>query len=179
MRWLAKLIFYKILGWKLENHFNPEVKKCVLIGAPHTSSYDFLIAILIRKIMGIQINFVGKKELFKPPFGWYFRAVGGSPIDRTGKLKKVDAIAQIFQKKEIFRLALSPEGTREKTENWKTGFYYIALKAEVPIVMVSFDYDIKKVKISEPFWPTGDYQKDYTKIFSYYNGVTGKIPENF
>ena len=89
MRWLARLIFSKILGWKLENNFNPEIKKCVFIVAPHTSSYDFLIGILIRKIMGIQINFVGKKELFKPPFGWYFKAVGGAPIDRTGKQKKV------------------------------------------------------------------------------------------
>jgi len=179
MHWLAKLVFYKILGWKLENNFNPKIKKCVVIVAPHTSSYDFLIGILVRKIMQIQINFVGKKELFKPPFGWYFRAVGGSPIDRTGKLKKVDAIAKIFQEKEIFRLAMSPEGTREKTELWKTGFYYIALKAEVPIIRVSFDYGVKKVKISEPYWPTGDFQKDYTEIFSYYDGVEGKIPENF
>jgi len=179
MHWLAKLVFYKILGWKLENNFDPEIKKCVVIVAPHTSSYDFLIGILVRKIMQIQINFVGKKELFKPPFGWYFRAVGGSPIDRTGKLKKVDAIVKIFQEKEIFRLAMSPEGTREKTEQWKTGFYYIALKAEVPIIRVSFDYGVKKVKISEPYWPTGDFQKDYTEIFSYYDGVEGKIPENF
>tara|TARA_B100000929_G_scaffold255066_1_gene216663 strand:+ start:530 stop:1069 length:540 start_codon:yes stop_codon:yes gene_type:complete len=179
MRWLARLIFYKILGWKLENNFNPDIKKCVFIVAPHTSSFDFLIGILIRKIMGIQINFVGKKELFKPPLGWYLKAVGGAPIDRTGKQKKVDAIAEIFKKKEIFRLAMSPEGTREKTNTWKTGFYYIALKAEVPIIRVSFDYGIKKVKISEPYWPTGDFQKDYTELFSYYDGVTGKIPGKF
>ncbi|CAL66467.1 1-acyl-sn-glycerol-3-phosphate acyltransferase [Christiangramia forsetii] len=179
MHWLAKLVFFKILGWKLENNFNPEIKKCVVIVAPHTSSYDFLIGILVRKIMRTKINFVGKKELFKPPLGWYFRAVGGSPIDRTGKLKKVDAIAKIFQEKEIFRLAMSPEGTREKTEQWKTGFYYIAIKAEVPIIRVSFDYGVKKVKISEPYWPTGDFQKDYTEIFSYYDGVEGKIRENF
>ena len=179
MRWLARLIFSKILGWKLENNFNPEIKKCVFIVAPHTSSYDFLIGILIRKIMGIQINFVGKKELFKPPFGWYFKAVGGAPIYRTGKQKKVDAIAEIFRNKGIFRLAMSPEGTREKTATWKTGFYYIALKAEIPIIRVSFDYGVKKVKISEPYWPTGDFQKDYTEIFSYYDGVTGKIPGKF
>jgi len=179
MHWLAKLVYFKILGWKLENNFNSKIKKCVVIVAPHTSSYDFLIGILVRKIMRIQINFVGKEELFKPPLGWYFRAVGGSPIDRTGKQKKVDAIAEIFRKKEIFRLAMSPEGTREKTEQWKTGFYFIAIKAEVPIIRVSFDYGVKKVKISEPYWPTGDFQKDYTEIFSYYNGVEGKIPGKF
>ncbi len=179
MRWLAKLVFYNILGWKLENNFDPSIKKCIVIVAPHTSSYDFLIGILVRKIMDVQINFIGKKELFKPPFGWYFRMVGGAPIDRTGNQKKVDAIAQIFQEKDVFRLALSPEGTRKKTDKWKTGFYFIALKADVPIIRVSFDYGNKKVKISDAFWPSGDFEKDYDEIFNYYKGVQGKIPENF
>lgn len=101
------------------------------------------------------------------------------PVDRTGKKKKVDTIAQIFREKEIFRLAMSPEGTRQKTEKWKSGFYFIALKAEGPIIRVSFDYGIKKVKISEAYWPNGDFDKDYIEIFSYYNGVQGKVPENF
>ncbi|WP_300439759.1 1-acyl-sn-glycerol-3-phosphate acyltransferase [Christiangramia sp.] len=179
MQWFARLIFFKILGWKLENDFNPEIKKCVIIVAPHTSSYDFLIGILVRKIMGIQINFVGKKELFKPPFGWYFKAVGGAPIDRSGMKKKVDAIAEIFNKKEVFRLAMSPEGTRKKTDKWKTGFYYIAVKANVPIILVSFDYGNKLVKISKAYSPTGDFKKDFTEIFSFYEGVEGKVSENF
>ncbi|QYA26545.1 acyltransferase [Gramella sp. MT6] len=179
MRRIAKVIFYKILGWKLESNFDPAIKKCVFIVAPHTSSYDFLIGILVRKVMDIQINFVGKKELFKPPFGWYFKMVGGSPIDRSGNKNKVDAIAQIFKEKDIFRLAMSPEGTRQKTDKWRTGFYYIALKAEVPIIRVAFDYGTKKVKISDAYWPTGDFEKDYTEIFSFYDGVQGKIPENF
>ncbi len=179
MRRIAKVIFYKILGWKLESNFDPAIKKCVFIVAPHTSSYDFLIGILVRKVMDIQINFVGKKELFKPPFGWYFKMVGGSPIDRSGNKNKVDAIAQIFKEKNIFRLAMSPEGTRQKTDKWRTGFYYIALKAEVPIIRVAFDYGTKKVKISDAYWPTGDFEKDYTEIFSFYEGVQGKIPENF
>ncbi|APG59631.1 1-acyl-sn-glycerol-3-phosphate acyltransferase [Christiangramia salexigens] len=179
MRWLAKLIYFKILGWNLINNFDPALKKCVVIVAPHTSSFDFLIGILVRKIMGVHFNFIGKKELFKPPFGWYFRMAGGTPIDRSGNRKKVDAIAELFKKHEIFRLALSPEGTRQKAEKWKTGFYYIALKAQVPIIRVSFDYGDKVVKISEAFYPSGDFDKDYTEIFNYYNGVTGKIPENF
>nr|WP_241551120.1 1-acyl-sn-glycerol-3-phosphate acyltransferase [Gramella oceanisediminis] len=179
MKGLAGFVFFKLMGWKLENKFDPAIKKCIFIVAPHTSSFDFLIGILIRKIMGIQINFVGKQELFKPPFGWYFKMVGGSPIDRSGNKKRVDAIAEIFQKREVFRLALSPEGTRQKTDKWRTGFYYIALKAEVPIIRVAFDYGTKKVKISEPFWPTGDFDKDYSEIFGFYDGVKGRIPENF
>lgn len=179
MHWLARFIFFKILGWKLENSFDPALRKCVVIVAPHTSSYDFFIGILVRKIIRVHIDFVGKKELFKPPFGWYFRMVGGTPLDRSGNQKKVDAIAELFQQKNIFRLALSPEGTRKKTDRWKTGFYYIAIKANVPIIPVSFDFGTKKVKIASPFYPSGNLEKDMSEIQDFYKGVQGRIPENF
>ena len=179
MKQLAKFVFFKILGWKLEDNFDRSIKKCVFVVAPHTSNFDFIIGILIRKIMDIQINYVAKKELFEPPFGWYFKMVGGSPIDRTGNQKKVDAIAEIFQKKEIFRLAMSPEGTRKKTDRWKTGFYFIAQKAQVPLVLVAFDYGKKKVKFSRAFQPSGNYEYDFKKIGEFYTGVKGKIAENF
>ena len=179
MKQLAKFVFFRILGWKLEDNFDRSIKKCVFVVAPHTSNFDFIIGILIRKIMDIQINYVAKKELFKPPFGWYFKMVGGSPIDRTGNQKKVDAIAEIFQKKEIFRLAMSPEGTRKKTDRWKTGFYFIAQKAQVPLVFVAFDYGKKKVKFSRAFQPSGNYEDDFKKIGEFYTGVKGKIAENF
>ncbi|MCG9972475.1 1-acyl-sn-glycerol-3-phosphate acyltransferase [Christiangramia crocea] len=179
MRLLTKLIFFRILGWKLKNSFDPAIKKCVVIVAPHTSSYDFFIGILVRKIMRVHIDFVGKKELFRPPFGWYFRMVGGSPLDRTGNQKKVDAIAEMFERKDVFRLALSPEGTRKKTERWKTGFYFIAIKAKVPVIPVVFDYGTKTVTIHSPFYPTGNFEKDLKEIQSLYKGVEGKIPENF
>jgi len=179
MRWLAKNIFFKILGWQLEDHFVSRTKKCVVIVAPHTSSFDFLLGILVRKIMQIEFNFVGKEELFKPPFGWYFKWVGGAPLDRSGNKNKVDSIAKVFEDKDVFRLALSPEGTREKTSKWRTGFYYIALKANVPILMVSFDYKLKKVKISEAFKPTGDFELDFKHISLFYKGVEGKVKENY
>lgn len=179
MTWLARLIYFRILNWKLEENFDRTIKKCVIIVAPHTSSWDFLIGVLVRKILNIHIDYVAKKELFKPPFGWYFKMVGGTPLDRTGNQKKVDAIAEIFSEKEIFRLAMSPEGTRKKTERWKTGFYYIAIKANVPIIMVSFDFGKKLVKISEPFYPENGLEKDLPEIMNFYRGVEGKIPENF
>lgn len=179
MLWLAKLIFYRFLGWRLVNNFDSNIKKCVVIVAPHTSSYDFLIGILVRKLMGVHIDFVAKKELFKPPFGWYFKMVGGSPIDRSGNKKKVDAIAELFNTNEVFRLAMSPEGTRQKTERWKTGFYYIALKANCPIVMVSFDYETKTVEIAEAFEPSHEFEEDFRKISKFYQGVKAKVPENF
>ena len=179
MRNLAKFIFFKILGWNIVGRFDKEVKKCMVIVAPHTSWYDFLIGVLVRKIINLQVNFVGKKELFNPPIGWYFKWMGGAALDRSPGQQKVDAIAEIFREKEIFRLALSPEGTRKKTKKWKTGFYYIALKANVPIILVAFDYKSKTVKISEAFHPTNNFEKDFIEIIKFYDGVQGKIPENF
>jgi 1-acyl-sn-glycerol-3-phosphate acyltransferase len=122
---------------------------------------------------------LAKKELFKPPFGWYFRWVGGTPLDRTPNQNKVDAIAEIFQKKEILRLSMSPEGTRKKTERWKTGFYYIAKAANVPIIRVAFDYGKKRVTFSEPFYPTENVEKDLEEILRFYDGVQGKVVGNF
>ncbi|HSP40185.1 MAG TPA: 1-acyl-sn-glycerol-3-phosphate acyltransferase [Gillisia sp.] len=179
MKLLSRVIFFKLLNWKLIGTIDPSVEKCVVIVAPHTSWYDFFLGLLVRRILDLQINFIGKKELFKPPFGWYFRWVGGVPLDRTPNQNKVEAITGIFRKRKIFRLALSPEGTRKKTERWKTGFYYIARSAEVPIIKVAFDYGQKEVRIAPPVYTTKNTEEDLNKIYSFYDGVTGKKPENF
>ncbi len=173
--WFAKFIFFRVLGWKLSGSFNPQLRKAVVIVVPHTSWHDFFVGLLVRKISGVEINYVGKKELFKPPFGWYFRWVGGAPLDRTSGQNKVTAIAQIFKEKETFRLAMAPEGTRKKVDRWKTGFYYIALQAGVPIIPVSFDYKTKTVTIGNPFYPSGEIDKDLVKLRGFYQGVMGKI----
>lgn len=179
MNRVARFTYSRILGWSMKGSIDPSITKCVIIVAPHTSSYDFLLGVLVRRVLGIQIHYVAKKELFKPPFGWYFKWVGGTALDRTANQKKVDAIAQLFYEQEIFRLALSPEGTRKKTDRWKTGFYYIAKAANVPIIMVAFNYAEKEVKFSKPFFPTNNAEKDLQEIFKFYEGVQGKVPENF
>ncbi len=179
MSFISKFIYYKVFKWKIEGTFDSNIKKCVFIVAPHTSWWDFSLGVLVRNILDIEVNFVGKKELFTPPFGWYFRWMGGAPVDRSSKEKKVVAIASIFKSKKVFRLALSPEGTRQKTERWRTGFYYIAEAANVPIIMVAFDYGKKLTKLSDPFYTTGDIEKDLRKIKSFYEGVQGKFPEQF
>jgi len=179
MTFISKFIYFKVFKWGIEGVFDKSIKKCVFVVAPHTSWWDFSLGVLTRNILDIEINFVGKKELFKPPFGWYFRWMGGAPVDRVSKEKKVEAIAAIFKSKEIFRLALSPEGTRQKSERWRTGFYYIAEAANVPIIMVAFDYGKKLTKFSEPFYTTGDIEKDLPKIQRFYEGVQGKFPEQF
>ena len=174
---LAKLIFLKILGWKIKGGFDQTIKKSVVIVVPHTSWHDFMVGVYTRKILKTDINFVAKKELFKWPFGAYFRWMGGTPLDRTKSQNKVEAIAQIFKEKEEFRLALAPEGTRKKVTSWRTGYYYIAQAAQVPIITVSFDYGTKTVTIGEPFYTTGDIEKDTLVLREFYKGVVGKKPE--
>jgi 1-acyl-sn-glycerol-3-phosphate acyltransferase len=104
--------------------------------------------------------------------------MGGAPLDRSGSLNKVDAIARIFSEKDEFRMALAPEGTRKKVDRWKTGFYYIAIKANVPIIPVAFDYRTKTVKIGAAFYPTGDIDPDLEELHQFYDGVIGKIADN-
>lgn len=180
MRWLAKFIYFKLLGWKVtgNSEFSKNsIKKAVIIAVPHTSWHDFFIGILLRKVTNVKTNFVGKKELFTWPFGWYFRAVGGAPLDRTSGQNKVQAIAKLFENKDEFRLTLAPEGTRKKVEQWKTGFYYIAKEAKVPIIMFTLDFKNKQNKISEPFYPTDDLEADFKFMKAFFKDVVGKKPE--
>ena len=178
MRWLAKLIYSKILGWKVVGNVTMSkntIKKAVIIAAPHTSWQDFYIALLMRSVIGVKSNFVAKKELFKWPFRYYFKAIGGAPLDRQPGQNKVEAIAKLFENRDEFRLALSPEGTRKRVDEWKTGFYYIAKKANVPIIMFTFDFEYKQNKVSEPFFPTDDLESDFKYMRSFFEGVKGKI----
>ncbi|MBR9855003.1 MAG: acyltransferase [Algicola sp.] len=176
MHRLAKFIYFKILGWKLNGSF-PQVDKCVVIVVPHTHWLDFFLGLLIRKVINQEINYIGKKSLFKPPFGWFFRWTGGAPVDRTKNSNTVDSIVQIFNEREVFRFALAPEGTRKKVDQLKTGFYHIAKKANVPIVMVAFDFGKKEIKIGKPFFAAQSQENDFEKIHNFYKGVKGKVPE--
>lgn len=175
MNWLARIIYFKIMGWKFEGSWPEGVKKSIVIVVPHTSWHDFYLGLLTRRILNVKIKFLAKKELFKPPFGWYFKWMGGTPLDRTPGQNKVEAIADIFNGKEDFKLALSPEGTRKKVKDWKTGFYYIAKAANVPIVMIAFDFGNKRVKISDALYPTEDKETDFNTIREFYKDVIGKV----
>ena len=180
MQWLAKFIYFKILGWKVVGNTDfskYEIKKAVIIAAPHTSWHDFYMGVLLRAVLNVKTNFVGKKELFVFPLGWLFRLLGGAPIDRHTKENKVSAIAKLFSEKDEFRMTMSPEGTRKKVEKWRTGFYYIAKEAKVPIIMFTLDFENKQNKISEPFYPTDNVEKDFEFMHAFYKNVKGKIPE--
>lgn len=177
-RILYKFIFTTIFGWKVVGDIDYNLKKCVIIAVPHTSWWDFFLGIFSRGILKKEINYVAKKELFMFPFGYFFKWTGGTPLNRQKKENKVESIARIFNENEVFRLAIAPEGTRKKVTEWKTGFYYIALQANVPIIPVAFDYGKKEVVYHEPFYPTGNIESDLKILQSYYKGVIGKVKEN-
>ncbi|MBR9758193.1 MAG: acyltransferase [Algicola sp.] len=177
MQWLAKLIYFKLLGWKITGNTNfskNTVKKAVLIAVPHTSWHDFYIGILLRKITELKVGFIAKKELFIGPLGWYLKRVGGRALDRTPGQHKVEAIARLFEEQDEFRIALAPEGTRKKVTEWKTGFYYIAKAAKVPIIMFTLDFKNKQNHISEPFYPTDNIEADMAFMKRFFEGVEGR-----
>ena len=179
MKLFARFILYTILGWKTIGKFPKELKKYLIIAAPHTHWLDFPLGVAIKFAEGLPANYIGKASLFKPPFGFIFRWLGGTPIERSTSTNKVATIVEIFNTHTNFILALSPEGTRKKVTKWKTGFYYIAKGANIPIVMITFDFKKKEVKISEPYYLTDNMEEDYNFFHEYYKGVQGKIPKNF
>ena len=157
---LLRFIFFKLMGWKIEGVF-PDLNKMIVAVVPHTKNFDFIIGLLTRAAIKEKINYVGKKELFNPITGWFFKALGGAPINRGAKENTVQAIVKMFKSRSFFRLAIAPEGTRKRVEQWKTGFYYIAKEANVPILLVKFDYPQKKVSFLDLFYPTGDKKNDF------------------
>jgi 1-acyl-sn-glycerol-3-phosphate acyltransferase len=177
MKYFFRFILYTILGWKTIGKFPKELKKYVIIAAPHTHWIDFPVAVSVKFAEAASINYIGKASLFKPPFGFIFRWLGGSPVDRSKSNNKVEAIVKVFNNNDTFILALSPEGTRKKVTNWKTGFYYIAKGANVPIVMATLNFKHKEVKISEPYYLTDSMENDFNFFHNYFKGVEGKIPE--
>ena len=175
---IYKFIFSSLFGWKVIGDIDDSIKKCIVIAVPHTSWWDFFLGIFSRAILEKEINYVGKKELFVFPFGYFFKWTGGTPLNRQAKENKVDTIARIFNNKEVFRLAIAPEGTRKKVSEWKTGFYFIAIKANVPIIPVAFDYGKKEVVYHKPFYPTGNIEEDLKILHLYFKDVKGKVGEN-
>ncbi len=166
------------MGWKTEGEFPGHLDKFVIIVVPHTSNIDFFLGLIIRRVWNEQINWIGKKSLFKFPYGWFFRWVGGAPVDRTKNNDMVSATAELFAKRDKFRLTLAPEGTRKKVDTWKTGFYYIAKAAKVPVVLVAFDYGNKQVKVSKPYYTSEDKEADFKIYYDFYKNVKGKIAKN-
>lgn len=176
MRAIYKFIFY-LTGWKVVGSVPKSLKQYVMIVAPHTSNWDFFVGLAARSILEIDTKYIAKKELFRFPFGWIFRSLGGFPVDRSKNNNFVDAVADLFKTHPDFSICITPEGTRTYVKEWKTGFYYIAQKAGIPVVMVGFNYAKKEVEVRPPFFLSGNIDKDIESIKSYYRQIPGKNPD--
>lgn len=172
-KWLLR-----ISGWKIAS-LGEYVPKCVICVAPHTSNWDFVIGKLFYVSIGRKACFLIKKEWFVFPFNLIFGPMGGVPVDRRKNTSVTEQMANEFAKRETFHLAVTPEGTRKQANEWKKGFYYIALKANVPIMPAYIDYGKKEIGVGELFYPTGNTEADIEKIRAYYKGVTARHPHNF
>lgn len=173
-RWLL----YKKLGWtKCVTVAHPD--KFIICLAPHTSNWDFIIGQLYAQAEGFKINFLMKREWFFWPLGVIFKSLGGIPVWRTKHTSMTDNLAETAKTKDSFKLCITPEGTRSPNTEWKKGFYFIALKAEIPILLYGVDYEKKKIVCTDSFTPSGNIDEDMPKIKSYFKDFKGKKPENF
>ena len=174
-----------LMGWELDNHWPLDLDQCVMIAAPHTSNWDALYARLALKALGVHVRLTIKDSYMKLPFGPFVRAMGGIGINRTPKNEgearpsMVELMADLFKQHPKLVMLVTPEATRVKQEQWKTGFYHVAITAGVPIALAYMDYQKKKTGVGKIVYPTGNYEKDMAEIMSFYDQIHAKFPENF
>ena len=172
--------FLKLTGWKIEGSLPVGIDKCVMIAAPHTSNWDLPYLLMVAFHLRLHVNWMGKKSIFTPPFGPLMRWLGGIAVNREQASNMVDSCAQALKHAQgSLHLVIPPEGTRSKTRYWKTGFYYIALQAQVPIVMGYMDYTRKISGLGPLCYPTGDIDKDMVEIKAFYAPFKGKNADQF
>ena len=176
-RWLGRVVL-KLMGWKIHGEF-PPISRLVVIVAPHTSNWDFIVGMAAKLAMQVKATWLGKHTLFFWPLGVLLRALGGIPVDRASARSVTEDVAHQFSTRNRFILALSPEGTRKRVEKWKSGFYRIAVVAEVPMLMISLDYASRTITVGPMLRPTGNMDEDLPEIRSFFAGASGKYPEQF
>lgn len=174
-----------LMGWEIDNHWPLDLDQCVMIAAPHTSNWDALYARLALKALGVNVRITIKDSYMKFPFGPFVRAMGGIGIDRRPKVagearpSMVQVMSDLFKTHPKLVMLVTPEATRAKQENWKTGFYHVAINAGVPIALAYMDYDKKKCGVGKIVYPTGDMEKDMAEIMEFYSTINAKFPEKF
>lgn len=172
---MSKLML-KIMGWRVVDDRPKDLGSAIYLVVPHTSNVDFFIGLFVRSALGIKANYLAKKSLFDSPVGWWFKALGGYPVDRSKSTNITDQVVDYFNTLPYFAIAITPEGTRAKVEKWKTGFWHIADQAKVPLVLTSFDYPTKRVVLSAPYHTGADKQKDIETLMAYFAQFTGRNP---
>lgn len=175
--YFAKFILW-VFGWKVDQTI-PKEKSYIILVAPHTSNWDFIVGRLVIGSLRVPQTVMMKKEMFFFPLKYLLKALGAMPINRKKSMKIVDYIVEQFNEKEDFVFSITPEGTRSYVEKWKTGFYYIASKANVPIVLGKIDYKRKRAGLADVIYPSGDFDKDFRIIVDVLSEVTGRNPEMY
>jgi 1-acyl-sn-glycerol-3-phosphate acyltransferase len=176
--WLSKFILFKLMGWKIEGKL-PVHKKYLIVVAPHTSNWDFPIGVFFRRISpDFNPKYLAKKELFVFPFGYFFKWLGGYPVERSKHTNFVDSIVEAYDTNKDFVTTITPEGTRSYNPKWKTGFYYIAKKARIPILRVAMDYGQKRVVIDELYEVTKSVDETVIEFKKYFSQFKGRNEEN-
>jgi 1-acyl-sn-glycerol-3-phosphate acyltransferase len=163
-------------GWRIEGNL-PPVSKMVIIAGPHTSAWDLGVALSCEMAMRLDVSFLAKHSLFFWPFGAFLRAFGGIPVDRRSRHDIVEQMTQRFAASDAMVLALSPEGTRQRVEQWKTGFYHIARSADVPIVPAVIDFKRRTVRFGSPLHPQGAMEAEIRQLRAYFDDAVGKRPD--
>jgi len=172
--YLTRLIM-RLVGWRVDGKL-PDLPKFVLIGAPHTSNWDFVLFLGVIFTLRANVRFMGKAEVFRFPIGWFFRYCGGVPVDRSKSTGLVDQMVKASKESKRFILTIAPEGTRHHVSEWKRGFYHIAKNAGIPIVMAIVDGKHKEVRVGQVFHPTEDIEADMKTIKGVFEGVVGINP---
>jgi 1-acyl-sn-glycerol-3-phosphate acyltransferase len=174
------IVFMKLAGWKVEGALPPGAAKSVFIAAPHTSNWDLPYTLMVAFVLRLNIYWMGKEQIFKPPFRGIMMWLGGIPVNRASSNNVVAASVEAIKAADgPLQLVVPPEGTRSKARYWKTGFYYIALGAQVPIVMAYMDYSRKVGGLGPVFEPSGDIEADMVRIKAFYAPFKGKNPDQF
>ena len=167
-----------VMGWRFEG-VPPNLPKLIIIVAPHTSNWDFVVAMAAALALDLRVHWLGKHTIFRRPFGAILRKLGGIPVDRSARQGVVSQVVETFRAHDRFVLGLSPEGTRKKVARWRTGFYNIARAVNVPILAVALDFERKAVVIGLLFKATGDLEGDVEKMQAFFAPIKGKWPELF
>ena len=168
-------LYLRLIAWRLEGRF-PDVSKAVVIAAPHTSNWDMPLMLAIAWVLDIHPAWLGKRELFRWPFGWVMRRLGGVPVDRTTSQNLVQEAVARFESVDRLHLVIPPSGTRNRAKHWRSGFYHIARGARVPIVCAFLDYRRRVGGIGPVLWASGDVAGDMRQLRAFYDGITGKFP---
>jgi 1-acyl-sn-glycerol-3-phosphate acyltransferase len=174
-RWFS-MFFLWITGWYTEGQF-PAIPKFVLVVAPHTSNWDFPYGLFIAFVLRAKIYWLGKEAIFRMPLNWFFKWLGGIPIDRSKSSNIVAQSIKQFHENERLILTITPAGTRKRVKKWKTGFFHIAIGANVPIVLGFLDYQRKVGGIGPVIYPTRDFEADIQTVRAFYDSIRGKYPE--